>query len=181
MGPRSGFTHGRKDPAVTRGRIAPGATIHRRMVSRASARIRGTNMAVTRSASSWMGTFEPCASSTSRITWERNVSLPTRVARIVRRPSWFTVAPMTSCPGLFSTGMDSPVAMDSSTALSPSITTPSVGIFSPGRTTIMSPTWTASIGTSTSAPSRRTRAVFAPSSTSLRIAREARPLAVSST
>ena len=43
-----------------------------------------------------------------------------------------TVAPTTSSPGCFSTGIDSPVRSDWSTAEEPSSTTPSVAIFSPG-------------------------------------------------
>ncbi len=57
---------------------------------------------------------------------------------------------MTSSPGPFPTGMDSPVSMDSSTAERPSVTTPSTGIFSPGRTITRSPTSTSSTGTSIS-------------------------------
>ena len=41
---------------------------------------------------------------------------------------------MTLLFGSFSTGMDSPVIMDSSIELRPSRTTPSTGTFSPGRT-----------------------------------------------
>ena len=179
--PRSGFTHGRKVPPMTREAIAFGRTSQAVRVSRAMAMTTGTKMAVTRSAKAWMGTFEPWASSTSLITWARKVSLPTRVARTRSSPSWLTVAPMTSSSGCLLTGIDSPVAIDSSTALSPSTTMPSVGTFSPGRTTMTSPTWTCAMAISTSCPSRRTRAVFAPNSSSLRMAWEARPLAVSST
>ena len=45
-----------------------------------------------------------------------------------------TVAAATSSPGPLSTGTDSPVSIDSSTAEVPSTTTPSTGTFSPGRT-----------------------------------------------
>ena len=56
----------------------------------------------------------------------------------------------------FSTGMGSPVTSDSSTLVRPSITVPSTGIFSPGRTRSMSPTRTSASGTSRStAPSTR--------------------------
>jgi hypothetical protein len=67
------------------------------------------------------------------------------------------VAPTTLSPGSFCTGMGSPVTMDSSMLLWPSSTTPSTGTFSPGRTRSRSPFWTASSGTSSSAPSSRTR------------------------
>ncbi len=63
------------------------------------------------------------------------VSLPTRVARMIRRPEVLMVAPVTPEPGDTSTGTDSPVSSEASTALWPSTTTPSVAIFSPGRTT----------------------------------------------
>jgi hypothetical protein len=49
-------------------------------------------------------------------------------------PVELTVAPMTCAPFCFSTGMGSPVIIDSSTLLAPSSTLPSTGIFSPGRT-----------------------------------------------
>jgi len=44
------------------------------------------------------------------------------------------VAPTTLLSGDFSTGIDSPVIIDSSMVLRPSRMTPSTGIFSPGRT-----------------------------------------------
>ena len=52
------------------------------------------------------------------------------------------------------TGIDSPVTIDSSSDERPSITTPSTGTFSPGRTRRMSPTATVSSATSSSLPSR---------------------------
>ena len=59
---------------------------------------------------------------------------------------------MTVSPVALSTGRLSPVSMLSSTAVAPSVTTPSTGTFSPGRTRTRSPTTTCSTGTSTSAP-----------------------------
>ena len=95
-------------------------------------------------------------------------------ARCPRRRRWpaarcvpvrLMVAPMTVSPAALSTGRLSPVSMLSSTAVAPSVTTPSTGTFSPGRTRTRSPTTTCSTGTSTSAPSRSTRAVFGASPT----------------
>ena len=60
------------------------------------------------------------------------------------------------------------------------MTVPSTGIFSPGRTTMMSPTWTSSTGNSASTPSRITRAVLAWSPMIFRIASEVLPLAMAS-
>ena len=65
------------------------------------------------------------------------------------------VPPISLAPGSFSTGIDSPVTIDSSTALLPSSTTPSTGTLSPGRTRRRSPTCTCSSGTSSSSPSSR--------------------------
>jgi hypothetical protein len=89
------------------------------------------------------------------------VSLPTLVALNLKLPVLFRVPPITSSPTCFSTGMDSPVIIDSSTALAPAITLPSTAIFSPGRTTTTSSTTTSSTGILRSDPSRTTRAVLA--------------------
>ncbi len=87
------------------------------------------------------------------------------------------VPPNTRLPIAFSTGSGSPVSIDSSTALAPSDTSPSTGTLSPGRTATTSPGRTAAIGSSTSAPSRITRAVFGWSRESARSAAEVRRLA----
>ena len=88
------------------------------------------------------------------------VSFPTLVARMVKEPDLFIDADRTRSPGDFSTGRDSPVKADSSTAENPSVNTPSTGMDRPGRTRIKSPTATSSTGISTSCPSRSTEAVF---------------------
>ncbi len=64
---------------------------------------------------------------------------PIRSVRTVSVPVMFRVAPVTRSPGPFSTGTDSPLSIDSSTALAPSTTTPSTAIRSPGRTRTRSP------------------------------------------
>ena len=58
---------------------------------------------------------------------------------MVTLPLTAIVAPMTRSPGALSTGIGSPVTIDSSTAACPSTTTPSTGTFSPGRTRRRSP------------------------------------------
>ena len=100
------------------------------------------------------------ASLTMRMIWDRVVSSPTRVARHFIKPDWFTVAAETVSPSPLSTGMLSPVRADSFTVLLPSTTTPSTGMFSPGRTTKMSPLCTCSTGISVSAPFLTTVAVL---------------------
>ena len=67
--------------------------------------------------------------------WASIVSLPTLVARMRNAPVWLIVAPITASPAVLVTGIGSPVTIDSSTAERPSTTSPSTGIFSPGRTT----------------------------------------------
>ncbi len=80
------------------------------------------------------------------------MSAPTRSARITKPPVPFTVPPVTLAATSFSTGIGSPLTIDSSTELWPLSTTPSTGIFSPGRTRSRSPTWTCSSGTSAAPP-----------------------------
>jgi hypothetical protein len=70
--------------------------------------------------------------------------------------------------------------MDSSTALSPLMTRPSVGIFSPGLTIIRAPTSTSWMGISVSTPSTRIVADFASILRRLLMAWEALPLALAS-
>ena len=107
----------------------------------------GTNTPLTRSATLAMGALVAAASLTMRMIWESVVSSPTRVAWQRKNPDWFTVAADTASPSALSTGMLSPVRADSFTALCPSSTTPSTGMFSPGRTTKTSPCLTCAMGT----------------------------------
>ena len=100
----------------------------------------------------------------------RTVSPPTRSARIRKLPVVFNVPPVTTSPTPFSTGIGSPVIMDSSTAAPPSIKTPSTGIFPPGLTRSTAPAATADSGTSRSSPSSTMRAVCGARSRSERMA-----------
>ena len=89
------------------------------------------------------------------------VSAPTRSAVMVKLPVPLMVPPVTRSPVVFSTGMGSPLTMDSSMELRPSSTEPSTGIFSPGRTRSMSPALIFASGTSLSWPHFESRrAVF---------------------
>jgi hypothetical protein len=137
----------------------------------------GTNTAEMRSASRCTAALPVWACSTSRAIWASWVSAPTRVARTTSRPPALTVAPTTASPGATSAGTDSPVSMLASTAEVPSTTTPSVAIFSPGRTTNRSPTASWWTGTRSSRSPRRTATSLAPSSNSARSAAPARRLA----
>ncbi len=135
-------------------------------VPSASAITTGTNTPEIRSASRCAAALPFCASSTSfaiRASW---VSAPTRVTSTTSRPPALTVAPATGSPTPTSTGMDSPVSMEASTADEPSTTVPSVAIFSPGRTTKRVPTSRSPTGTRRSRSPSRTVTSFAPSSSS---------------
>lgn len=100
-----------------------------------------------------------------------------RSASMISRPFLLIVAPITSLPTCLSAGITLPVSIDSSTADAPSITTPSTGMRSPGRTTSRSPTLTCSMGTSTSSPSRNKVAVRGARPISFLIASLVRPFA----
>ena len=107
--------------------------------------------------------------------------MPTRSARMTKLPLPFTVPPVTFSPAPFSTGMGSPVTIDSSTDERPSTTDPSTGTFSPGRTRRSMPGATSATGTSSSRPSSCTRsALFGERPRSALMAPETRPRACSS-
>ena len=147
-----------------------------RVVTTAMVMTVGTKTPETLSAILAMGAFVAAASLTIWMIWERVVSSPTRVARQRRKPDWLMVAAETLSPSALSTGMLSPVRADSLTALWPSRTTPSTGIFSPGRTTKTSPCCTASMETSVSTPFFTTVAVLGASFIRLFSASVVRPL-----
>ena len=130
-------------------------------VSTAEASTASTNQYATLSAMRCIGARERCACATSCTICDKTVAEPTLSARITKLPVPLRVAPITLDPTVFSTGVGSPVSIDSSTWERPSTTSPSTGTFSPGRTRRRSPTWTCASSTSSSVPSsRRRRAVF---------------------
>ena len=128
----------------------------------------------------WIGALLVCASSTILTICASAVSAPMREAWKRKLPVRFSVPPITAAPACLSTGIDSPVSIDSSTDEEPSSTTPSVAMRSPGRTTIVSPTISCSAGISTSSPPRSTWAVAGLRSSSLRTAAEECFLMISS-
>ena len=94
----------------------------------------GTKYAEITSANRPIGGLEFCARLTMSMICANAVSFPTRVASKRIEPLLLIVPAATSLPTAFSTGIGSPVSMDSSIAVCPSTTTPSTEIFSPGRT-----------------------------------------------
>ncbi len=165
--------------AVNAACTPPPVASHTTSVPSAMTSTTGTKTAEIRSASRCTGALPVCARATRRPICARRVSSPTRDARTTRCPAVFSVAPVTSSPGPTSTGTGSPVSSEVSTALVPDTTTPSVAIFSPGRTANSSPTASRSTGTrrSTRRPSGpvTSRATsFAPRSSRARSASPAR-------
>jgi hypothetical protein len=150
----------RTDTATTSalGSRGSGPTIPQTMAARtAMPTTSGTNHDETWSASFWIGAREREASATIWTICASSVSRPTRSARIRKLPVWLTVAPVTLLPADFSTGIDSPVIIDSSTLEPPSTTTPSTGTLAPGRTRRRSPALICSSASSCSEPSASTR------------------------
>jgi|GEM_PF-959475 len=108
----------------------------------------GTNTDAILSANHWMGALDHCASWIKRIICASAVSFPILVASISKLPSLLMVHPKTFAPIVFSTGILSPVSIDSSMLECQDFTTPSIGTFSPGFTMMMSHFFTSSIATS---------------------------------
>ena len=102
---------------------------------------------------------------------------PTPVARQRNMPSPLLVAANTRSPACLVMGRLSPVSIASLTLDSPSITSPSTGRLSPGRTMKISPGTSSAASSSTSCPSRSTRAVFGCRRRRLSIAAVVRALA----
>ena len=110
----------------------------------------GTNQPATRSASRWIGARERCAFATMIDDPRQHGVAADFSARMHQPAALVDGAADHASPSAFATGIDSPVTMDSSTKELPSVTTPSTGIFSPGRTRKRSPTAIVSIATSSS-------------------------------
>ena len=103
-------------------------------VSAARPRTTGTKTPLIRSARRCIGARVPWASRIMVTMRASTVASPTARVIITKAPVRFTVPPTTRSPGPRSTGIGSPVTIDSSTADRPEATTPSTGIRSPGRT-----------------------------------------------
>ncbi len=142
--------------------------------------IAGTKYSLILSARRPIGGLEFCAFLTEAIICDSAVFLPTRVASKSSEPLLFSVPAMISSPTSLTTGIGSPVSIDSSMEECPSTTRPSTAIFSPGRTRSLSPITTSSIGISTSSLPRRTRAVLGCRPINRFIASEVRPRAFTS-
>ena len=110
----------------------------------------------------------------------RTVSRPTDTAVNLTAPMPFTVPVYRWSPSSFSTGTASPVSIDSSTAVVPSVISPSTGTRSPGRNTIVSPLVTSAISILVGSPFRMITAVAGCKPISFLIASEVLPRALAS-
>ena len=129
-------------------------------VIRAMPNTTGTNTAAIWSTKRWIGALAAWASSTKRMICDSSDVAPTAVTRSCKDPSPLSVPPRTCRPGVLCTGSGSPVSIDSSTLLSPSISSPSAGMRSPGSTRNRSPGKTSAIGNDCSPSGVSTRAVW---------------------
>ena len=84
-------------------------------VINATANTTGTNRALTRSTSRWIGAFSAWADSTNRTMRDNVLSLPTLPVFTSSKPSPLTAPPVTCSPTRLATGKLSPVISDSST------------------------------------------------------------------
>ena len=117
----------------------------------------GTNTALTLSTRRCTGAFTACASCTRRMMCASTLSLPAAVTCSSTRPSPLIEPPVSASPTALLTGKGSPVSIDSSTCVAPSVTVPSAGTRSPGRTASRSPVRSSSTGMSFSLPSQSIR------------------------
>ena len=92
-----------------------------------------------RSVNRWAGAFCSCASRINRNTPSKALSLALRNTFRSTRPHKFRVPAKTTEPNSLSTATDSPVRLDSSALVLPSITSASTGKPSPGFTRTIIP------------------------------------------
>ena len=137
-------------PMITGGRMASAAAEH-------------TTMGVYQRAkrviyASLLDFLSPEVSTSSKIL--ETVDSPNSFSTRTRSTPFILMQPLiTPSPTETSRGLDSPVRATVFRLLAPSMTVPSSGTFSPGLTTMISPTATSSGNTSSTLPSRSTFAV----------------------
>mmetsp|Transcript_10760 Transcript_10760/g.33146 ORF Transcript_10760/g.33146 Transcript_10760/m.33146 type:complete len:450 (+) Transcript_10760:313-1662(+) len=113
----------------------------------AQSKTKGVKISAKRPMRSWVFVDVACASSTNLANSDAPSSDRAAVASTLTKPWVATVPRETDDPLSFSTGSDSPVSADSSTAAFPKSTTPSTGTRSPARTTTTSPFFRAAAST----------------------------------
>ena len=103
-------------------KLSPLAKYQNKKVIKAIVITAGTKTPATLSAILAIGALVCWASSTSLMIWAKRVSSPTFSARMVREPCPLIEAPNTLSSATFSTGILSPVSIDSSIAECPDTT-----------------------------------------------------------
>ena len=107
---------------------------------------KGTNLLIKLSATSWIGAFELCASSTDAAILDKKLSIPIFSAITIHVPLISFVPAYTWQPSFLLTGIGSPVSMDSSISHIPSIILPSAATLLPVEISNKSPFRSWSIG-----------------------------------
>ena len=119
-------------------KLAPNQKYRIRNVVSAMRMTTGTNIGEILSAMDWIGALDPCASWIRVMICASFVPVPTCEVCISKLQSLLIVPANTFSPMSLSTGILSPVSMDSSTLEFHVIMIPSTGILSPGLTTTIS-------------------------------------------
>ncbi len=152
--------HGEAATSTTRARSiqVPGSPnkLPRPAMSAAAIMTPGTRGLAMRSARRWLAPLRDCSASTIRTIRARELSSAVVVTSTSSTPVPLIDPANTSLPGLASTGTDSPVIAETSSAVRPVRITPSVAMRSPGLTSIRSPTRSSEGATTVSLPSRST-------------------------
>ena len=127
-----------------------------------------------RSARRWALPLRACSASTIATIRASELSCAVEVTSTSSTPVPLIDPANTSSPGPASTGTDSPVIAETSSAVRPVATRPSVASRSPGRTSIVSPTRSSHGATTSSSPPRSTVACSGTSDSSARRPRRVR-------
>ncbi len=143
-------------------------------ISAAATMIAGTSGLAMRSARRWLAPLRDCSASTIATMRANELSAALEVTSTSSTPVPLIDPANTSLPGPASTGTDSPVMAETSSAVRPEVMVPSVATRSPGLTSIRSPTRNSAGGMVISAPSRRTVASSGTSANNARSPRRVR-------
>ena len=120
------------DTAQTTAIASCPASVHARNDTIAMPTTSGTNIAETLSTSDWIGIRLRCASPTRRTMRDSVVSPLDTVTSATIGPVPFIVPARIGSRTVFDTGSGSPVSIDSSASVEPSVMVPSTGMRSPG-------------------------------------------------
>ncbi|SHW48473.1 Uncharacterised protein [Mycobacteroides abscessus subsp. abscessus] len=170
--------HGEAATSTTRARSIQVAgspsTLPSTAISAAAIMTPGTSGLAMRSAKRWEAPLRDCSASTMRTMRASELSSAVVVTSTSSTPVPLIDPANTSSPGPASTGTDSPVMAETSSAVRPCPMMPSVATRSPGLTSIRSPIRNSVGATTISVPSRSTVASSGTSDNSARSPRRVR-------